>query len=119
MIKFFQAVFLQSEIDEEIEEIDSKTLIKIKFLNFMKVIVRLFYIFVFLRLWNKTLMYLKYSFISLREYDTLIRAVDNKNKVIANAAKQLIDRKPNRCKNERQKQQYHKNENKKVFSSHF
>ena len=83
-------------------------------MSLMNIGLRLMYIFVFLRLWNKTLIYLKYSFISLREYDALIRIVEYKNKIMANTAKELIERKPNEFKSRERRMG-----NKKILSSHF
>ena len=113
MDEILQIIFFKSQEPEE--EIHFDKYIKKKFMNCMKISLRLMYIFIFLRLWNKTLIYLKYSFISLKEYDALIRIVEHKNRIIANTAKELIERKPNECKTRERKII----KNKRISSSHF
>ena len=118
ILMYGQNSLLTSYVEQTNVSADKKTLLKLKFLNAIKLAIKIIYIYIFLKLWNKTLMYLKYSLISVKEYDSLMKVVENKNIVIANAAKQLLLRKPNRHKNE-EVQLNQKFGHKKVLSSHF
>jgi hypothetical protein len=119
---FFNNILLTSYQEQNYESVDNKTLILLKIIIFFKLVIKVLYIYAFLQIWNKTLLYLKYAFISLKEYDTLARVIENKNKIIANAAQELLTREPNRCKNGQSGEINRVKDSiiqKKVLSAHF
>lgn len=91
-------------------------LFNLKYEIFIKIFLKLMLAYLLLHIWNTILTNLKNLFIAIKQYDVFIIELNEKNRVIANAAKQLMLREENKFKNDRKNQQIEMNKAKECIN---